>query len=529
MFFSASERTLPPVSEQGDEMDCSRADAAQGTVCYNLHVMASTQTRCDLFIDGAERKPRSGAYSVRENPATEEPLAEVARGGPEDIDAAVRAAERAFAAWSRLPASERAGYLLRIADALSADGDRIALLNTRETGKPIRESAAVEIGGSARTLRYYSGAHTRLNGETLQVNENQISLTVKEPVGVAAHIIPWNFPLLLSFWKIAPALVAGCTIVLKPAELTSCAIVEVAKLCSEAGLPDGVLNVVPGEGAVAGQALAEHPGISKVAFTGSTEVGRTVMRTAAGGIKRVSLELGGKAPCVVFPDADIEAAVEACLRGGFFNQGENCTAVTRLLLHEKIYDSFLSAYLDRISKIRIGDPEDPETEFGAVISREHYESVLGYIEKGVSQGARVIAGGGRPEGFARGHYVAPTVMEKVEPGSVLAREEIFGPVVCVMPFGTEEQAVAMANDVEYGLAGGIWTRDMNRALRVAKAVKAGYLWVNTYGGIIPETPYGGFGQSGIGKELGSAGIDAYLETKCVNIFTGDAAGKWYRG
>lgn len=485
--------------------------------------------KCELFIDGGERAPASGSYSIRENPATENPLARVAQGGPQDIDAAVRAAERAFSGWSRLPATERAKYLVRIAQALSDNKDAVALVNTRETGKPVRESAAVEIGGSVRTLEYYSGAHTRLNGETLQINENQISITIKEPVGVVAHIIPWNFPLLLSFWKIAPALVAGCTIVIKPAELTSCGIFEVAKLCSEAGLPDGVLNVVPGEGSVAGQALTEHPGISKIAFTGSTAVGRNVMRTAAGKLKRVSLELGGKAPCIVFPDADVDGAVEACLRGGFFNQGENCTAVTRLLLHEKIYDEFLSAYLDRISKIRIGDPEDPETEFGAVISKEHYENVMNYVEKGVSQGARVIAGGGRPEGFPKGYYIAPTVIENVSPGSVLAREEVFGPVVCVMPFKTEEEAVTVANDVEYGLAGGIWTTDINRALRVAKAVKAGYLWVNTYGGIIPETPYGGFKQSGIGKELGAEGIDNYLETKCVNIFTGESTGKWYKG
>lgn len=491
--------------------------------------MAGTETKCDLFIDGEERAPKSGSYSERENPATEKPFAKIAESGPEDIDAAVGAARRAFPGWSKLPAGERAKHLLRIAQALSDNRDRIALVNTRETGKPIRESAMVEIGGSIRTLEYYSGAHTRLNGETLQVNENQVSLTVKEPVGVAAHIIPWNFPLLLSFWKIAPALVAGCTIVLKPAELTSCGIFEAAKLCSEAGLPDGVLNVVPGEGAVAGQALTEHPGVAKIAFTGSTEVGKTVMRTAAGGMKRVSLELGGKAPCIVFADADVEGAVEACLRGGFFNQGENCTAVTRLMLHEDIYDGFLSAYLDRISRIRIGDPEDPETEFGAVISKEHYDSVMNYIEKGVSEGARVIAGGDRPREIAKGHYIAPTVLEDVRSGSTLAREEIFGPVVCVMPFKSEEEAVAMANDVEYGLAGGIWTRDINRALRVAKAVKAGYLWVNTYGGIIPETPYGGFGQSGIGKELGAEGIDNYLETKCVNIFTGESTGKWYRG
>ena len=263
--------------------------------------MASTEIRCDLFIDGGERKPQSGAYSVRENPATEKPLAEVAQGGPEDIDAAVHAAERAFPAWSKLAASERAKYLLRIAQTLTDNRDKIALINTRETGKPIRESAAVEIAGSVRTLEYYSGAHTRLNGETLQVNENQISLTIKESVGVAAHIIPWNFPLLLSFWKIAPALVAGCTVVIKPAELTSCGIVEVAKLCSEAGLPDGVLNVVPGKGSVAGQALTEHPGVAKIAFTGSTEVGKNVMRTAAGGINEYRLSSAARPPAWFSP------------------------------------------------------------------------------------------------------------------------------------------------------------------------------------------------------------------------------------
>ncbi len=485
--------------------------------------------KCELFIDGEERAPESGLYSTRENPATEEASFQVAESGPKDIDEAVRAAKIAFPKWSAMPASERAKYLLRIAEILTAKGDEIALVNTRETGKPVRESSAVEIGGSVKTLEYYSGAHTRLNGETLQVNENQISLTIREPVGVAAHIIPWNFPLLLSFWKIAPALVAGCTIVIKPSELTSCGIFEVAKLCSEAGLPDGVLNVVPGKGSIAGQALTEHPGVSKIAFTGSTEVGKSVMKTAAGQIKRVSLELGGKAPCVVFPDANIDRAVEACLRGGFFNQGENCTAVTRLLLHEKIYDKFLSSYLDKISKIKIGDPEDPETEFGTMISGEHYEKVMSYIEKGESEGARIIAGGDRPEGFDKGYYIAPTVIENVSPGSTVAREEIFGPVVCVMPFKTEEQAVEMSNDIEYGLAGGIWTADINRALRVAKALKAGYLWINTYGGIIPETPYGGFKQSGIGKELGADGIDNYLETKCVNIFTGEGVGKWYKG
>lgn len=491
--------------------------------------MSEQLKKCNLFINGKEEKPESGKYFTRENPATEKPFAEIAESGKKDVDKAVNAARKAFDKWSKIPSVERAKYATKIAEALTNKQDELARLNTLETGKPVRESYLVEIGGSVKTLEYYSGKHTQLNGETLQVNENQISMTVKEPVGVAAHIIPWNFPLLLSFWKIAPALVAGCTIVLKPAELTSYTIFEIAKLCTEAGLPDGVLNIVPGEGRVAGQAILEHPGIDKIAFTGSTEVGKTVMRTAADQIKRVSLELGGKAPCIVFDDANLDNAVEACLRGGFFNQGENCTAVTKLLLHRNIYDKFLEAYVDKINMIRIGDPLDQDTEFGTVISKEHYNSVLNYIEIGKSEGGKILTGGGRPEGLDKGYYVSPTVIENVAPDATVACEEIFGPVVAVIPFDKEEEALQIANNTHYGLAGAVWTQDINRAIRVAKSVKAGYMWVNTYGGIIPQTPYGGFKQSGIGKELGSEGIENYLETKCINIYTGDSIPKWYKG
>jgi acyl-CoA reductase-like NAD-dependent aldehyde dehydrogenase len=363
----------------------------------------------------------------------------------------------------------------------------------------------------------------------MSISENQLSITLLEPIGVVAQIIPWNFPLLLSFWKIAPALAAGCTIVLKPAEHTPCAILEVARMASEAGLPDGVLNVVPGLGEVAGQALVEHPGVGKVAFTGSTEVGKIVMRTAAREIKRVSLELGGKAPCIVFDDADIGNALEATLRGGFFNQGENCTAVTRLLLHEDIYDKFLPPFIDRVKKIRIGDPTLDETELGSVISKEHFNNVSSYFEKGVSEGAEVLHGGGRPKELEKGYFFEPTVLADVDPKATVACEEIFGPIVAVIPFKTDEEAISIANDTVYGLAGGIWTENLTRAIRTAKAVNAGYLWVNTYGGIIPETPYGGFKQSGIGKELGSDGLEMYLEKKTVNIFTGDKIPSWYAG
>lgn len=481
------------------------------------------------FINGKEVKPKAGRYFTRENPATEKELAQIAEGNEKDIDRAVSAAQKAFKKWSDTTFSERSGIILKIAEELKKNQKRLSLLNTLETGKTIRESSLVEIGGSVRTLEYYAGAHAQLNGESIPISKDLVSVTIKEPVGVVAHIVPWNFPLLLSFWKIAPALAAGCTIVLKPSELTSCTILEIARLCSKAGLPDGTLNVVPGKGEVAGAALAKHPDIDKVAFTGSTSVGKQVMQDASGSVKDVSLELGGKAPCIVFEDADIQNAVEACLRGGFFNQGENCTAVTKLMLHKKIYKKFLDLYVARAKKIKVGDPTNQSTEMGAVISKEHYESVLSYIEKGKSEGAKVIAGGNRPGKLRKGYYINPTILEGVDPGATVACEEIFGPVVAVIPFKEEEQAVEIANGTQYGLAGGIWTKDISRAIRVARSIKAGYLWVNTYGGIIPQTPYGGFKQSGIGKELGKEGIENYLETKTINIYTGGLIPKWYRG
>lgn len=491
--------------------------------------MAAKMRKYGLFIDGKEIDSVSGKTYVRENPATEAPFAEIAEAQAEDVDAAVIAARKAFEKWSKIPATERVKFIYKIADLLEQNKEKLALTNTLETGKPIRESRLVEIGGAIKTLQYYAGAGTRLNGESMSISESQLTVTLREPIGVVGQIIPWNFPLLLSFWKIAPALLAGCTIVLKPAEHTPCGILEAARIMSEAGLPDGVFNVVPGLGEVAGQSLVEHPDVNKIAFTGSTSVGKIVMNTASQTIKRVSLELGGKAPCLVFDDADIENTIEATLRGGFFNQGENCTAVTRLLLHEDIYDKFLPSFIDRVKKIKIGDPTKEDTELGSVISGEHFDNVKRYFRKGVDEGGQVLYGGDRPKEFKKGYFFEPTVLADVEPTSTIACEEIFGPIVAVIPFKTEEEAVRIANDTVYGLAGGIWTRDINRALRVAKAVKAGYLWVNTYGGIIPETPYGGFKQSGIGKELGKDGLDMYLETKAVNIYIGDKIPAWYQG
>lgn len=491
--------------------------------------MTAKTRKYGLFINGKETDAVSGKTYNRENPATEEPFAEIAEAGREDVEKAVNAARDAFEKWSKVPVSERVKTLRNISDLIEKNKEQLALTNTLETGKPIRESRLVEVGGSIKTLEYYTGAAISLKGESISVSEQQLTLTLREPIGVVGQIIPWNFPLLLSFWKIAPALAAGCTIVLKPAEFTPCGILEAARIFAEAGLPEGVFNVIPGLGEVAGQSLVENPEVGKVAFTGSTEVGKLVMKTAAQTIKRISLELGGKAPCIVFQDAEIDNTIEATLRGGFFNQGENCTAVTRLLLQEDIYDKFLPPFIDKVKKIRIGDPTNEDTELGSLISKDHFEKVKSYFEKGVKEGGRPLYGGNRPKELKKGYFFKPTVLADVEPDSTVACEEIFGPIVVVLPFRTEEEAVNMANDSVYGLAGGIWTRDIKRALRVARAVKAGYLWVNTYGGIIPEVPYGGLKQSGIGKELGREGLDMYLETKAVNIFIGDKIPGWYKG
>ncbi len=484
--------------------------------------------KCNPFIDGREVVPSGAQYFPRENPATEKLFAKVALCAETEVDVAVEAAGRAFEIWKNTPAPERAKALLKIAALLEKNSDELALINTRETGKPIRESKLVEIGGSVKTLEYFAGLALKIGGETIDVPANQTSFTIKEPVGVAAQIVPWNFPVLLAFWKISAALAAGCTVVVKPSELTSVAITKIAKLCHQkAGLPPGVFNVVTGAGSLVGEALVRHRGVEKIAFTGSTATGKAVMKNAADNVTRVSLELGGKASCIVFEDADVEAAVEACLRGGFFNQGQNCTAVTKLLLHKKIYCGFMNAYLKRIAKIKVGNPELPGTEMGALISCEHFEKVRSCVDEAVKQGAKTVCGGGRRRG--KGYFFEPTVLEKVDSQSTAARNEIFGPVVAAMEFKTEEEALQIANDTEYGLAGGVWTNNTSRALRCARKIKAGYIWVNTYGGIVPQTPYGGLKQSGFGKELGAEGLENYLETKTVNISNGGPAPKWYKG
>lgn len=481
--------------------------------------------KCSAYINGQLIEPKNSF--IRENPATLEPLQEVYLCSEKEISMACEAANGAFGVWSSTPGNVRGSILFKIAEKIREQADYLSLINTEETGKPINESKLVELAGVARTFEYYAGLASKIQGESQIITQDLISFTIKEPIGVIAMILPWNFPMLLVAWKIAPALAAGCTMVIKPSELTPCGTLELAKISEECGVPKGVINVCPGQGDDAGRALINNNLISKISFTGSTGVGKQIVEETAKNLPKLSLELGGKAPNIIFEDASIESCIEANLRGGFFNQGENCTAVTRLLVNKKIYNKFKKVFLKKIEQIKQGDPLEKETEIGALISDNHLKKVINLVNQGVSQGGEILIGGEQNPKLT-GHFFAPTVIE-INPSedNVLFNEEVFGPVVAIMPFESEEEAVALANQTSYGLAGGVWTQDISRAIRVSKKINAGYLWINTYGGIIPETPYGGFKQSGSGKELGHAGLEEFCRLKNISIFTGDSLPKWY--
>jgi betaine-aldehyde dehydrogenase len=463
------------------------------------------------------------------NPASGRVIVEVPEASVADVGRAVEVARRAFdeGPWPRLPARERGTLLFKAAEAIRAHAAELAELETRNMGKPIVE-AEFDVADAAHCFEYYGGMASKIHGETLEVPDQTLSMVVREPVGVVGQIVPWNYPLLMAAWKLAPALAAGCTAVLKPAEHTPLTALRLGEILKTIALPDGVVTIVTGDGPVAGAALVTDPRVDKIAFTGGVETGRAVIKGAADTVKRMSIELGGKNPNIVFADADFDAAVDGALFGAFANQGEVCSAGSRLLVERSIYDRMLQALADKAPRIRVGDPMDRATKMGPLVTKEHRDKVLDYIAVGRGEG-RLIAGGGTPADPALkdGFFVEPTIFADVDNRARIAQEEIFGPVLAVIPFDGEAEAVRLANDTPYGLAGAVWTRDVFRGIRVLKQIRAGILWLNTYHPTYNEAPWGGYKQSGFGRELGTYGLDQYLETKQINVNLNEAPIAWY--
>ena len=483
-----------------------------------------------MLVGGAFVAAKSGATREIRDPGNGELLAVVPEAGREDVKLAILAAREAFdrGPWRKTSAQERGKLLLKIGDLIRADAKALAELEVRNMGKPLAE-AEYDVADAANCFEFYGGLATKIHGETMSVPANSLSFVLREPVGVCGQIIPWNYPLLMAAWKMAPALAAGCTVVLKPSELTPRTALRLARLMSDAGVPAGVVNVVTGPGAGAGEELAESPLVDKVAFTGGTVTGRKIAIAATGNLKRITLELGGKNPNIVFADADFEAAVDGALFAAFANQGEVCSAGSRLLVERKIHKKLVAAMLAKIPRIKIGHGLLPGVKMGPLVSAAHRDKVEAYIAIGKKEGAKLVCGGGRPKGaeFSNGNFVEPTIFDDVKPSMRVAREEIFGPVLSVIPFDTEEEAVRLANDTEYGLAAAVWTTNINKGVRVIKELRAGITWINTYHPTYNEMPWGGYKQSGTGRELGLYGIQAYLETKQVNVNLDEAPLGWY--
>ena len=476
-----------------------------------------------LFINGEFVPARSGETFSTINPATEETLAEVASAGAEDVDDAVRAARAQMGAgsdWQKMKPRDRGKILWKLADLLASRAEEIGRIETLDNGKPIFESQFVDVPAAAECLYYFAGWSGKVTGETIPIADNAFTYTLREPVGVVGAITPWNFPLMLAVWKIAPALACGNTVVIKPASNTSLSLLKFAEYARECGLPPGVLNVVPGKGSIVGNALVDHPGIDAITFTGSTEVGKGLMARAAKTLKKVSLELGGKSPNIVFADADLDAAARGALNAIFYGKGEVCAAGSRLLVEESAHDELMAKVTERANKMVAADPLHPKTRLGAIVSKEQMENVLRYIETGKREGATLVAGGGRADvdgggGTGKGYFIQPTIFDDVDAGQTIAREEIFGPVLATIRFKDADDAVAKGNATVYGLAAAVWTRDLSKAHRIARAVKAGTVWINTYNLYDPALPFGGFKESGFGRDQGKDALEKFTQTKSV--------------
>ncbi len=473
----------------------------------------------NLLIGGKWVESRSGKRFKTINPVNEQVIAEVAEGDPADVDAAVKAARTAFDSgpWSKMDARDRGRLMDKLADLIEANLDELAALETLDNGKPISDARAADLPLSIDCIRYYAGWADKLTGDTIPIRGNYFCYTRREPVGVCGQIIPWNFPILMAAWKWGPALAAGCTIIMKPAEQTPLTCLRLAELAQEAGFPDGVINVVPGYGAT-GAALVKHPGVDKIAFTGHYETAQKIMVDAAPTLKRLTFELGGKSPNVVFADADLDAAVAGAEFGLFFNQGQCCCAGSRLFVEQSVHDKFVDKMLASAKARRLGDPFDPNTTQGPQVDADQFNKILSYIDKGKSEGATCLTGGSRVGN--KGYFIEPTIFTGVRDEMAIAKDEIFGPVMSILPFKGMDEIIERANNTHYGLAAAVWTKDVQKAHRFAASVRAGTVWVNCYDVFDAAAPFGGFKMSGSGRELGAAALNNYTESKTVTMSLG---------